>query len=130
LANQRAEYHKITGTVIYDHFTSEEINAHYRGDVQYLPEDDIHFPSLTVDQTLMFGAQMRAPQNHADVGYKKRKDYIDDMNDMLKTTFGLSHVSKMVVGDATLRGVSGGEKRRVSIAELLAGRGRITCWDK
>jgi ABC-type cobalamin/Fe3+-siderophores transport system ATPase subunit len=52
------------------------------------------------------------------------------VNDTLKTTFGLSHVGKTVVGDAAIRGVSGGEKKRVSIAELLAGRGRITCWDK
>ncbi|KAG6822645.1 hypothetical protein H0H93_005146, partial [Arthromyces matolae] len=33
------------------------------------------------------------------------------------------------VGDAAIRGVLGGEKKRVSIAEALATRSRIQSWD-
>ena len=46
------------------------------------------------------------------------------------TVFGLKHVRNTVVGDAIIRGVSGGEKKRVSIAEALAIRHKIGAWDK
>ena len=49
---------------------------------------------------------------------KEREELIDATLELL----GLSHVADTVVGDATLRGVSGGEKRRVSIGcELVLG---------
>jgi ATP-binding cassette subfamily G (WHITE) protein 2 (SNQ2) len=35
-----------------------------------------------------------------------------------------------VVGNAAVRGVSGGEKKRVSIAEALSCRSMIGAWDK
>lgn len=43
--------------------------------------------------------------------------------------FGLEHTEDTPVGDAYVRGVSGGEKKRVSIAEVLANRASIEAWD-
>lgn len=54
LANQRGEYHAVTGAVHYDSLTPDEIARHYRGDVQYCPEDDVHFPTLSVEQVSVF----------------------------------------------------------------------------
>jgi ATP-binding cassette subfamily G (WHITE) protein 2 (SNQ2) len=48
LANQRASFHSIEGQVSYDGITPEYMDKHHRGDFGYSPEDDIHFPSLTV----------------------------------------------------------------------------------
>ena len=42
---------------------------------------------------------------------------------------GLYHVRDSIVGDALLRGVSGGEKRRVSIAEKMATRAQLLVLD-
>jgi ATP-binding cassette subfamily G (WHITE) protein 2 (SNQ2) len=127
LANQRAEYHSIEGDVHYDSLSPEAVQKHFRGDVQYCPEDDVHFPTLTVSQTLSFAAKTRAPQARL---IKTREEYVDNLTNILMTIFGLNHAKNTPVGDAAIRGVSGGEKKRVSIAEALATRSRIGAWDK
>ena len=128
LANQRGEYHSVQGDVCYDSFTPKDIATHFRGDVVYCPEDDDHFPTLSVDDTLQFAAKMRTPQHRID--NMSRKQFIHDITTVLQTTFGLLHVRKTPVGDAAIRGVSGGEKKRVSITEMLATRALIGAWDK
>lgn len=128
LANQRDTYHNVEGEVHYDSLTPKEIAAHYRGDVQYSPEDDIHFPTLTVEETIQFAAKTRTP--HTRVEGRTRDDVIDEITEVLLTVFGLRHARNTLVGDARIRGISGGEKKRVSISEALACRSLINCWDK
>ncbi len=41
----------------------------------------------------------------------------------------ISHTKDTLVGDHFVRGVSGGERKRVSIAEMMATRARVQCWD-
>ena len=127
LANQRQEYHAVEGDVRYDSLEPAEIEQRYRGDVQYCPEDDVHFPTLTVDQTLRFAAELRTPRTRFD--NMTREDHVSQMTEVLETVFGLRHVKNTLVGDASIRGVSGGEKKRVSIAEALATRSRLNSWD-
>lgn len=43
--------------------------------------------------------------------------------------FGISHTAKTRVGDDFVRGVSGGERKRVSIAEAALTGARLQCWD-
>ncbi|KAK1219766.1 ATP-binding cassette transporter snq2 [Marasmius sp. AFHP31] len=129
LANQREEYHSVLGNVHYDSFAPREVKRKYRGDVVYCPEDDLHFPSLTVEQTIKFAATTRAPsQQSLRLGYSV-EDYSQAITDTLLETFGLDHVRNTLVGDAAIRGVSGGEKKRVSICEVLATRARVASWD-
>lgn len=59
-----------------------------------------------------------------------RDDYIEGFTNTLSTIFGLRHVLGTKVGNAAIRGVSGGERKRVSIAEALVTRARISAWDK
>lgn len=127
LANQTQEYQSVLGSVHYDSLSPKEIEQSFRGDVQYCPEDDVHFPSLTVEDTLRFAAKTRAPQ--ARTG-ETRTEYVNAITEMLMTIFGLKHARRTPVGDASIRGVSGGEKKRVSIAEALATRMRLGSWDK
>ena len=127
LSNRRDEYHDVRGDVSYDGLLPNAIEKHHRGDVQYCPEDDIHFPTLTVAQTIRFAARMRAPRER--LGYS-REAYADALTELLLSTFGLQHARKTPIGDAIIRGISGGEKKRVSICETLAGRACMTAWDK
>lgn len=43
--------------------------------------------------------------------------------------FGLTHTYNTRVGDDFLRGVSGGERKRVSIAEAALTGAKFQCWD-
>jgi ABC-type multidrug transport system ATPase subunit len=128
LANQRKEYHLVEGEVHYDSLTSEDVSREFRGDVIYCPEDDVHFPTLTVDETLRFAAKTRAPHNRFED--RSRSYYVTSITDIIETIFGLRQVKDTAVGDAAIRGVSGGEKKRVSISEALTLRATITAWDK
>jgi ATP-binding cassette subfamily G (WHITE) protein 2 (SNQ2) len=104
-ANQRKEFHSVKGDVYYNSLTPAQIAKHYRGDIRYDPEDDIYFPMLTLGQTVLFAAKRRSPQ--ICIPGMSRTDYIQKV----KTIFGLNNTP---VWDASIRGVSGGEKKRVS----------------
>ena len=43
--------------------------------------------------------------------------------------FGISHTRHTLVGNEYVRGVSGGERKRVGIAETLATKSSVVCWD-
>jgi len=127
LSNKRDEFHAVHGDVHYDALLPEEITKHFRGDVTYCGEEDIHFPTLTVSQTIQFAARVRAPRNRLG---NSRMEYSNRATELLMMLFGLQHAKDTLIGDAILRGISGGEKRRVSICEALATRTCLTAWDK
>jgi hypothetical protein len=128
LANHRGEYYDVLGDVFYDSFVSEEIDKCYRGDVIYCPEDDLHFRTLKVGETLEFASTMRAPNRRSN--NQSRSVHATLTADSLMRIFGLEHARDTVIGDASLRGVSGGEKKRVSLAETMSARAKLVCWDK
>ncbi|KAK8542046.1 hypothetical protein V6N13_137381 [Hibiscus sabdariffa] len=74
----------------------------------YVMQDDLLFPMLTVEETLMFSAEFRLPRS---LSKKKKKERVRALIDQL----GLRNAAKTVIGDEGHRGVSGGERRRVSI---------------
>lgn len=113
-------------TISYDGMTSSEIEKHHRGDVIYSAETDVHFPHLSVGHTLEFAARLRTPQNRGDVS---REDHAKHMASVMMATYGLSHTRNTAVGSDFVRGVSGGERKRVSIAEVSLSGANIQCWD-
>ncbi|GAB4833702.1 ABC transporter G member 20 [Ancistrocladus abbreviatus] len=74
----------------------------------YVMQDDLLFPMLTVEETLMFSAEFRLPRT---LSKSKKKARVHALIDQL----GLRSAAKTVIGDEGHRGVSGGERRRVSI---------------
>jgi len=90
----------------------------FRRFVAYVPRSENHLAFLTVRETLMFSAQMRLP-NHA--GYKEIKAMVDLTLDWLGLT-GSHSCEDTYIGNDVVKGVSGGQKRRVSVGvELVAG---------
>ncbi|KAJ1395997.1 Zinc finger, CCHC-type [Sesbania bispinosa] len=74
----------------------------------YVMQDDLLFPMLTVEETLMFSAEFRLPRS---LSKSKKKARVQALIDQL----GLRTAAKTIIGDEGHRGVSGGERRRVSI---------------
>lgn len=103
------------------------MHDHFRGEAIYNAETDVHFPHLTVGETLSFAAQTRAPRNRFP-GIT-REQYSDHMRDVVMAVFGLTHTFNTKVGNDFVRGVSGGERKRVSIAEAALSGSPLQCWD-
>ncbi|KAL3421854.1 ABC transporter cdr4 [Phlyctema vagabunda] len=111
----------------YQGIPMEKMHKDFRGECIYQAEVDVHFPQLTVGQTLMFAAEARAPRNR--IPGVSRKQYAAHMRDVIMAIFGLSHTLNTKVGNDFVRGVSGGERKRVSIAEAALGQSPLQCWD-
>ncbi len=121
IANNREGYAEIIGNVTYGGIAADEQRKHYRGEVNYNPEDDQHFPTLNVWQTLKFSLLNKTKKH-------QKRDIPVIINALLKM-FGISHTRYTLVGNEYVRGISGGERKRVSIAETLATKSTVVCWD-
>ena len=111
----------------YQGISPEQMHHDFRGEAIYMAETEVHFPQMTVGQTLKFAARARAPANRfpgvsADA-------YAEHMKDMIMASFGLRHTEHTKVGNDFIRGVSGGERKRVSIAEASLSGSPLQCWD-
>ncbi|KKF94252.1 ABC transporter G family member 11 [Ceratocystis platani] len=126
IANQRGGFTGVEGDVRYGRFTAEEFQQ-YRGEAVYNQEDDIHHATLTVGQTLDFALDTKVP-GKLPAGLTKH-DFKTNVVTTLLKMFNIEHTRNTVVGDAHVRGVSGGERKRVSIAEMMITNACICSWD-
>ena len=72
--------------------------------------------------------EQRAPRDFTFPGVT-RGTYALHMRDVIMATFGLSHTINTNVGSDLVKGVSGGERKRVSIAEAALSGSPLQCWD-
>jgi len=121
IANNRETFAAVKGDVTYGGIPADKQKKMYRGEVNYNEEDDVHFAQLNVWQTFIFALMTKTK--------KKSKAEIPIIAEGLMKMFGISHTKYTFVGDAYTRGVSGGERKRVSIAETLAAKSTVVCWD-
>lgn len=91
-------------------------------------EDELFFPTLTVGQTIDFATRMKIPF-HLPSNIQTGVEYQKESRDFLLRSMGISHTHDTKVGNEFVRGVSGGERKRVSIIETMATRGSVFCWD-
>lgn len=129
LANQRFGYESIDGEVTYGGTDSKTMGKHYRGEVLYNPEDDLHYATLKVKDTLKFALSTRTPGKASRNEGESRADYIKEFLRVVAKLFWIEHTMNTKVGDEYVRGVSGGEKKRVSIAEAMITKASTQCWD-
>ena len=91
----------------------------------YVQQVDYHFPALTVQETFEFSARItndRVLRDVADTPAGKRLKLKADKPpsvEIVKTKMGLAHVADTKIGDSLTRGVSGGERKRVTVEEMF-----------
>ena len=114
-------------TLNYGGIRADQMATMYRGEAIYTAEVDAHFPHLTVGDTLYFAARSRCPKTVPEG--VSRREYATHLRDVIMAMFGISHTKNTRVGDDFVRGVSGGERKRVTIAEAALGYSPLQCWD-
>jgi ATP-binding cassette, subfamily G (WHITE), member 2 len=89
----------------------------------YVLQDDILSELLTVEETLAYTATLRLPKEWTKAEVAARVDEVI-------TDMGLNHARHTVVGGVTLKGLSGGERKRVSIGLDLLTNPRLIFLDE
>lgn len=75
----------------------------------FIEQDVMFFPHMTVRETLTFRVELK-------LGSLLSKTARDEMVDDLMSQLGLTKTANTVVGGSKVRGISGGERKRLSIA--------------
>ncbi|XP_024168667.1 pleiotropic drug resistance protein 1 isoform X2 [Rosa chinensis] len=143
---------KFSGRVTYngiemDEFVSERTSA-------YVSQHDLHIPELTVRETLAFAARCQGvgPRYEMLVELLRREKAANIMPDLdldlymkaaalegqetnIVTDFilkvlGLEDCADIMVGDEMTRGISGGQKKRLTTGEMLVGPERVLLMDE
>ncbi|KAJ5730247.1 uncharacterized protein N7483_004755 [Penicillium malachiteum] len=109
---------KQNGGIQYEGTPFQEMDKQNWAETIYLAEDDIHLPELSLKETLAFAAEMRPRVQAAEL-----------VSRQTASIYGLQQVLDTQVGNDLIRGLSGGEKRRTSIAEAFLSGCPIQCCD-
>jgi len=101
-----------SGKVTFNGRTEEEALAegcHTTKLTQFVDQTDSHLPLLTVRETLEFAHRVSSAH------------YNPERIDQTLKLLGLEECADTIIGDALIRGISGGQKRRVTLGEMLMG---------
>ncbi|CAI0442004.1 unnamed protein product [Linum tenue] len=78
----------------------------------FVAQDDVLYPHLTVTETLMFTALLRLPKT---LTWEEKAQHVEQVIIEL----GLTRCRNSMIGGPLFRGISGGEKKRVSIGQEM-----------
>ncbi|KAM0272257.1 hypothetical protein ACHAQH_008754 [Verticillium albo-atrum] len=81
-------------------------------------EDDLHFPTLKVAETVGFAASTKVAKARSSPAETLGKPAEKSAKSTLES-LGIAHTRDTVVGNEFIRGVSGGERKRLSHAEVM-----------
>ncbi|CAI7883910.1 unnamed protein product [Closterium sp. NIES-53] len=89
----------------------------------YVMQDDLMYATLTARETLMFSAEMNLPRSFS---YKEKQERVERLLELLS----LQHAANTLIGNENLRGVSGGERKRVAIGAHIVHDPKILFLDE
>ncbi|ETP00238.1 hypothetical protein F441_22342, partial [Phytophthora nicotianae CJ01A1] len=134
----------VEGDITFNNVQREQIIKRLPQFVAYVNQRDKHFPMLTVKETLEFahkfcggelskrGEEMLSkgsPQENLEA-LEAAKAVFAHYPDIIIQQLGLQNCQNTIVGDAMTRGVSGGERKRVTTGEMEFGTKYVTLMDE
>jgi len=94
----------------------------------YVQQEDVFFAQLTVKETLLFAVKLARSKN--ELAASDASSTNEEICSRLMTDLGLLKCAETKVGDAKTRGVSGGEKKRLSLACHLVSNPKVIFLDE
>lgn len=73
----------------YRGISANQYHRDFRGEATFMAENDVHFPSLPVGETLYFAARCRIPRTLPPG--TSPKEYAEMLRDVTMATYGISH---------------------------------------
>ncbi|KAK6284613.1 hypothetical protein POUND7_003565 [Theobroma cacao] len=143
---------KFSGRVTYDGHEMNEFVA--QRTAAYIGQYDVHIPELTVRETLAFSARCQGvgpryemlaelarrekaanikPDPDIDIFMKAASIEGQETSviaDYIIKVLGLDNCADTLVGDEMFRGISGGQRKRVTTGEMLAGPAKLLLMDE
>ncbi|KAL3849391.1 hypothetical protein ACJIZ3_011273 [Penstemon smallii] len=83
-----------------------------KSNIGFVTQDDVLYPNLTVTETLVYTALLRLPKT---LTKEQKAQHAGAVINQL----GLTRCKDSIIGGGLLRGVSGGERKRVSIGQEM-----------
>ncbi|KAK0595711.1 hypothetical protein LWI29_009274 [Acer saccharum] len=143
---------KFSGSITYNGHNINEFVP--QRTVAYISQQDLHIPEMTVRETLSFSARCQGvgsrydmlaelarrektenikPDPDIDIFMKAASTKGEEANvvtDYIIKVLGLENCADTMVGDDMIRGISGGQRKRVTTGELLVGPARVLLMDE
>ncbi|CAH9108007.1 unnamed protein product [Cuscuta epithymum] len=101
--------HQLTGKITYN---GKPFSNAMKRNTGFVPQHEIMYPELTVTETLVFSALLRLPRSLT------KSEKVAQAEAVI-AQLGLSKCKNSLVGGSWMRGVSGGERKRVSIGQEM-----------
>ncbi|XP_076900742.1 pleiotropic drug resistance protein 3-like isoform X4 [Bidens hawaiensis] len=116
---------KISGEVSYNGYKLEEFVPQKTS--AYISQDDLHIPEMSVRVTLDFSSRCQGTGTRAEIMMEvnrreKEAGIVPDPDiDTFMKILGLDICADTMFGDAMRRGISGGQKKRLTTGEMIVG---------
>ncbi|RLN90779.1 hypothetical protein BBJ28_00005766 [Nothophytophthora sp. Chile5] len=129
----------VEGEITYNDVSICEVRERLAQVVTYVPQLDKHLPTLTVKETLEFAYACRGKELSGRDPMPRMSESSEENAAALETArdpdvviqqLGLESCQDTMVGDAMMRGVSGGERKRVTTGEMQFGDQLVTMMDE
>ncbi|XP_050265204.1 ABC transporter G family member 14 [Quercus robur] len=100
---------KLSGKITYN---GQPFSGTIKRRTGFVAQDDVLYPHLTVTETLFFTALLRLPNS---LTQEEKAQHVENVI----TELGLTRCRNSMIGGPLFRGISGGEKKRVSIGQEM-----------
>ena len=122
----------VGGQVWYNGRPASDVNP--RLFAAMVAETDVHIPTLTVRETLEFAYACRGRPSKRAAKFATEPEEMRRVAktrvDVVMATLGLTRVADSPIGNDVIKGISGGEMRRVTLGEMLVVGAKVLCLDE